>query len=539
MDKLTTELAETLRNMLPASAPAEMHEADSDGLRIRPTYHVAGGERPGHFPFTRGKNENGYLDNLWVMGQYSGYATPRETNQRFRALLEAGQTGLSIALDLPTQMGLDSDASLAEGEIGKVGTPIDTVEDLIALLDGLPLERVRQIRTSANAIGPIFTAFLVVALKELGADTAKFRVMLQNDPLKEFSARGTYIFPPRPSVQLAVDVIEYFASNLPHWEPIEFCGYHYRDSGASLVQEVALATLNGLAYLDMAVERGVKVESFVGSLFIFLSTGVDVLRECAKLRAARRLWAKLLHERYGVPKEISAINVFVYTLGSVLAAQEPLNNVVRVTLETLAAVLGGAQTIATSSYDEALGLPSLEAAQLALRTQQIVAYESGLASAVDPIGQASYVEELTDQIEAAVLSYASWLAEQGGAIECLGNGLIQREIADAAYRYQASVESGERVVVGVNRFRSAASPIRAFAVPQEMAAIQVASLRKVRESRSSAAVAAALSRVSDDAVNGKNSIPSLIQAARARATLGEIVGCLKSVHGEYDEPGGF
>ena len=539
MDKVTTELAETLRNMLPASAPAEMPEPDSDGLRIRPTYQVAGGERPGHFPFTRGKNENGYLDNLWVMGQYSGYATPRETNQRFRALLEAGQTGLSIALDLPTQMGLDSDAPLAEGEVGKVGTPIDTVEDLIALLDGLPLERVRQIRTSANAIGPIFTAFLLVALEELGADTAKFRVMLQNDPLKEFSARGTYIFPPRPSVQLAVDVIEYFASNLPHWEPIEFCGYHYRDSGASLVQEVALATLNGLAYLDMAVERGVKVESLVGSLFIFLSTGVDVLRECAKLRAARRLWAKLLHERYDVPKERSAINVFVYTLGSVLAAQEPLNNVVRVTLETLAAVLGGAQTIATSSYDEALGLPSLEAAQLALRTQQIVAYESGLATAVDPIGQASYVEELTDQIEAAVLSYASWLAEQGGAIECLDNGLIQREIAEAAYRYQGSLESGERVVVGVNRFRSAASPIRAFAVPREMAAIQVASLQEVRESRSTAAVAAALSRVSDDAVNGKNSISSLIQAARARATLGDIVGCLKSVHGEYDEPGRF
>jgi methylmalonyl-CoA mutase, N-terminal domain len=539
MDRRVGDLAEALKNMLPSSSSTEAPDVDDDGLAIRPSYYVADGERPGRFPFTRGKYEHGYLENLWVMGQYSGYATPSETNRRFRNLLEAGQTGLSIALDLPTQMGLDSDSPLAEGEVGRVGSPIDTVEDLVALLDGLPLNKVRQIRTSANAIGPIFAAFLLVALEELGADTDKFRVMLQNDPLKEFSARGTYIFPPRASAALAVDVIEYFANNLPHWEPIEFCGYHYRDSGASLVQEVALATLNGLAYLDMAVERGVKVESFVGSLFIFLSTSVDVLRECAKIRAARRLWAKLLHERYHVPKEISAINVFVYTLGSVLTAQEPLNNVVRVTLETLAAVLGGAQTIATSSYDEALGLPSLEAAQLALRTQQIVAYESGLAQAVDPLGQAPYVEEVTDQIEAAVLRYTSWLAGQGGAIECLESGLIQREISEAAYRYQVSIESGERVVVGVNKFRSAAPAIRAFVVPQETAAIQVAALRRVRESRSSAAVADALSQVSDAVGSGRNSIPSLIQAARARATLGEVVSCLKSIHGEYTQAGGF
>jgi methylmalonyl-CoA mutase, N-terminal domain len=529
-----TDLTAMLHDLLPCIDADTEEPLDDDGLPTVPAFFVAEGERPGEFPYTRGKQEVGYRDNLWVMGQYSGFATPSETNRRFRDLLQAGQTGLSIALDLPTQMGLDSDAVLAADEIGRVGSPIDTVDDLIHLLDGLPFEKVRQIRTSANSIGPIFAAFLIVALEELGVDGKTFRVMLQNDPLKEYSARGTYIFPPQTSVKLAVDVIEYFAANMPHWEPIEFCGYHYRDSGTTLVQEVGLATLNGLEYLDRAVERGVSIETFTPSLFIFLSTSVNFLREAAKIRAARRLWARLLNTRYGVQPSAAAINVFVYTLGSALTAQEPVNNIVRVTLETLGAVLGGAQTIATSSYDEALGLPSAEAAKIALRTQQIIAYESGIVDSVDPLGGSPYIEAVTKQIETAVVRYIIRLVEGGGAVEGIESGFIQNEIAASAYKDQLRMENGEKAIVGMNKFRSeASSPVDAFLVPAEMAAMQLKSLRDVRASRSDQTVKEALNGVLEAARRHKNLILPLIDAARARASLGEIVGGLKSVYGEY------
>jgi methylmalonyl-CoA mutase N-terminal domain/subunit len=535
----SADLTTMLRDLLPSIDADAEEPVDDDGFANVPAFFVAEGERPGEFPFTRGKQESGYRENLWVMGQYSGFATPSETNRRFRDLLQAGQTGLSIALDLPTQMGLDSDASLAADEIGRVGSPIDTVDDLVYLLDGLPFEKVRQIRTSANSIGPIFAAFLLVALEELGVDGKAFRVMLQNDPLKEYSARGTYIFPPRASVKLAVDVIEYFAANMPRWEPIEFCGYHYRDSGTTLVQEVALATLNGLEYLDRAVERGISIETFTPSLFIFLSTSVNFLREAAKIRAARRLWARLLSNRYGVQPSAAAINVFVYTLGSALTAQEPINNIVRVTLETLGAVLGGAQTIATSSYDEALGLPSTEAAKIALRTQQIIAYESGVVDSVDPLGGSPYIEAMTRQIETAVVRYIIRLVEGGGAVEGIESGFIQSEIAASAYRDQLRMENGEKAVIGMNKFRSeASSPVDAFLVPAEMSDIQLRNLRDVRASRSDQAAKEALNGVIEAAQKDRNVIPPLIDAARARVTLGEIVGCLKSVYGEYAESSG-
>ncbi len=539
---MTSSSVESLSELLRrwsthAPAPAvrpSVERSTSAGIPLARWY---GDEAPGTFPFTRGRSATGYADGLWVMGMYSGYGTPRETNDRFRRLLEAGQTGLSVALDLPTQMGLDSDHPLADGEVGKVGTPLDTVDDLVQLLDGLPLDRVLQMRTTANAIGPIFAAFVLVALEELGVDPRSLRVMLQNDPLKEFCARGTFIFPPEPSLKLAVDVIEHFAEQLPHWEPIEFCGYHVRDAGGTAVDEVAIATANGIAYLDEARGRGLDVAAITHSLYLFLSTSVDVFEEAAKLRAARRLWARLLHERYGVPEEHAAISIFVYTLGGALTAQEPLNNVVRVAYETLAAVLGGVQTLATSSYDEALGLPTPAAAHLALRTQQIAAHESGATKVVDPLGGSAYVEELTDRIEAEIVAALVEITEEGGAVAALDSGLLSRRIADAAYAQQQRVESGDHAVVGVNVHATEPEAIGdVFKVPVALQTAQRTALDERRAARDGQAAADALGHVSTAVREGRNSVPPIVEAARARATLGEITAAISSVVGSYRAP---
>jgi methylmalonyl-CoA mutase N-terminal domain/subunit len=529
------ELLRRWSRQTPApGAPPSVAHSTSAGI---PLAHWYGDEAPGAFPFTRGRSATGYADGLWVMGMYSGYGTPSETNARFRRLLEAGQTGLSVALDLPTQMGLDSDHPLADGEVGKVGTPLDTVDDLIELLDGLPLDRVLQMRTTANAIGPIFAAFVLVALDELGVDPGSLRVMLQNDPLKEFCARGTFIFPPEPSLKLAVDVIEHFANELPHWEPIEFCGYHVRDAGGTAIDEVAIATANGIAYLDEARGRGLDVTAIARSLYLFLSTSVDVFEEAAKLRAARRLWARLLSERYGVPEEHAAISIFVYTLGGALTAQEPLNNVVRVAYETLAAVLGGVQTLATSSYDEALGLPTPAAAHLALRTQQIAAHESGATKVVDPLGGSAYVEELTDRIESEIVLALLEITEHGGAVAALESGLLARRIADAAYAQQQRLESGEHAVVGVNVHAVDPEGIgEVFKVPFELQAAQRSALAARRGDRDARAADDALAEVTAAVGGGRNCIPSIVAAARARATLGEITGAIGAVVGSYRAP---
>lgn len=512
--------------------PAADGEPSSSARLPLPLFYEGESGSPGEYPFSRGRHAHGYRDDFWVMGQYSGYGTPKETNARFRRLLDAGQSGLSIALDLPTQMGLDSDHPLAAGEVGKVGAPLDTVDDLIMLLDGLPLERVRQLRTTANAIGPIFAGFTIVALEELGVDPADLRVMLQNDPLKEFSARGTYIFPPAASLTLAVDVVEHFATHLQHWEPIEFCGYHIRDAGGTAVQELGFATANGIAYLDEAQRRGVGIAGLAHSLYLFLAAGVDIFEEAAKLRAARRIWAKLLHERYDVPAADAAINLFVYTLGGALTAQEPLNNVVRVAYETLAAVLGGVQTLATSSYDEALGLPTPAAAHLALRTQQIAAHESGAALVTDPLGGSYYVEALTDALEAKTIECVLEVVEAGGAVAALESGAVAGAIAQSAFEFQTRVERGEQKVVGVNVHRVDAEPVReVFKVRAELQVEQQESLAARRATRDARAVETALSRVAEVVADGGNSVPPIVDAARARATLGEITQALGSVHG--------
>jgi len=529
------ELKELLRKWAGSSAdafPGDSGQLSSSSRLQLPLYFADGGAVPGEYPFARGRDPHGYRDDFWVMGQYSGYGTPKETNERFRRLLGAGQSGLSIALDLPTQMGLDSDHPLADGEVGKVGAPLDTVDDLVLLLDGLPLELVRQLRTTANAIGPIFAAFVLVALEELAVDPETLRVMLQNDPLKEFSARGTYIFPPAPSLTLAVDVVEYFATHVPHWEPIEFCGYHIRDAGGTAIQEVGFATANGIAYLDEAQRRGVDIAGLVHSLFLFLAAGVDVFEEAAKLRAARRLWARILHERYEVPAEDAAINLFVYTLGGALTAQEPLNNVVRVAYEALAAALGGVQTLATSSYDEALGLPSPAAAHLALRTQQIAAHESGATRVVDPLGGSFYVEALTDALESKTIQCVLEIVEAGGAVAALESGSVAAAIADSAFDYQRRVESGDQKVVGVNVHRVEAEPVReVFTVRAEFQAEQRAALAQRRSVRDEDAVQRALATVREVVAGGGNSVPPIIDAVRVRATLGEITQSLGAVFG--------
>ena len=546
----------------PATAPAgsnltvtsEPPETTDDGrvaqtrsrIPVHPLYTAADLERrgfdagtdlgpPGEFPFTRGIRPGMYRDQLWVMGQYSGYGTPRATNERIRNLLAQGQEGFSIALDLPTQMGLDSDHVLAHGEVGKVGVPISTVDDMIELLDGIALDKVRQIRTTANAIGPIAVGLFVVAAEELGYLPEQFKVMLQNDVLKEYVARGTYIFPPAVGVKLSVDVIEYCANNLPHWEPIEFCGYHIRDAGSNAVQEVAFAMANGFAYIDVALARGMQIDDIGRHFYLFLSTHLDLFEEVAKLRAARRVWARLLRSRYGASDRSCQLNLFVYTLGSQQTLQEPLNNIVRIGYQALAAVLGGAQTLATTAFDEAVQLPSPEAGRIALRTQQILAYETGVTLTPDPLAGSYFVESLTAEIEEAVIAKIAEIDELGGAVRALEMGFISSEIDEESFRQQRMVEDGSQVVVGVNRFQTGASESvhHRVAIDGIVEREQVDRLRFSRQNRDAVVVTAALDMVARDAAAGLNTVPAVIDALRARATIGEIVASLKDVWGVH------
>jgi len=501
-----------------------------------PSYFVANnGERPGEFPFSRSLTERGYLDDLWVMGMYSGYASPKETNARFKALLNAGQTGLSIALDLPTQIGIDSDDPLALGEVGKVGVPLNTVEDMLTLLEDLPINQIQQMRSTANAIGPIFTAFAIAALEELKIDPRSFRLFLQNDPLKEFPARGTWIFPPAASLRFAVDVIEYFASHHSNWQPIQFCGYHVRDAGGTVVQEVAVAMANGLAYVEEAVRRGVRIADLAPTLFFFLSSSIDVFEEAAKFRATRRIWARLLRERYGLPPAMCGIKIFAYTLGGALVAQEPHNNITRIAYEALAAVLGGVQTLATSSWDEAHSLPSEQAAHLSLRAQQILAHETGVTNVVDPLGGSYYVETLTERLESEIAGYVADILERGGAVAAIESGFIEDELAKSAFRDHEDIRSGRRLIVGVN-FKpqtGAADQNLSFALSSTVADEAIAGLRRVKARRDGERVERALNTVRDAAKQGRNTIPALIEAARARATVGEMTQSLASVVGRH------
>jgi len=486
-------------------------------------------EQPGEFPYTRGIAAD---PQPWIMGQYAGFGTPAQSNERFRRLLDAGVTGFSVALDLPTQLGMDSDDPRSRGEVGRVGVAIDSLDDIETLLAGIPLEKVTQVRTTANSIGYLWAALFTALAERRGTDPDEFGLFIQNDVLKEFIARGTQIFPPGPSLKLAVDTIEHCVRRTPRWVPLAMSGYHIAESGGDAAQEVGYTFANAVAYLDEVTRRGVPIDAVAPTLFTFLSVGIDFLDEIAKLRAARRVWAQLVRTRYGARDPRSEqLRIFAFTAGSSFTAQQPLNNTVRAAVEALAAALSGVQTLHVSAYDEALGVPTEAAATLALRTQQIIAFETGVAGTVDPLGGAEEVERRTDATERRIRDVLDGVRQRGGALACIESGHFARELADAAYRRTQAVETGERVVVGVNRFPSATDPLEVFTVDPELESERVAAVAAVRARRDAAAVRRALAGLTEAARAGDNVVPACVTAVRAYATVGEVVGALREVYG--------
>jgi methylmalonyl-CoA mutase, N-terminal domain len=489
--------------------------------------------RPGEFPFTRGPYPNMYTGRVWTMRQYAGFGTAQETNLRFRQLLAAGQMGLSTAFDLPTQMGYDSDHPMAQGEVGRVGVAIDTVEDLAALFRDIPLDRVSTSMT-INATAAVLLAMYVVVGEEGGIARSRLTGTVQNDVLKEYIARGTYIYPAQPSLRLVADIFRFVADEKMGFNPISISGYHMREAGATAVQEVGFTLANALEYVRVAVEAGLGVDSFGPRLSFFFASHNDLFEEAAKFRAARRLWARLVRDRFQAGDATARMRFHTQTGGVTLQAQQPFNNVVRVAVQALAAVLGGTQSLHTNGYDEALALPSEASATLALRTQQVLAYESGIAGVVDPLAGSYYVESLTDSIEKGALRLIQQVDELGGAARAIERGFFQDAIARSAYDLQKAQEAGDRVVVGVNRFTDDSPPL-AIATPDFSAleAQQRRRLAQVKAGRDSAAVHAALSGLRENAAGQDALMPAIITAVRARATLGEISDTLRAVWGVY------
>jgi methylmalonyl-CoA mutase N-terminal domain/subunit len=492
--------------------------------------------RPGEFPFTRGVQPTMYRGRLWTMRQYAGFATAEETNRRFRYLLEQGQTGLSVAFDLPTQMGYDSDAREAEGEVGRVGVPIASLADMETLLAGIPLGEVSTSMT-INSTAAILLALYVAAAEKQGVSRDRISGTTQNDILKEYIARGTYIYPPRPSMRLVTDIFEFGARELPRWNTISISGYHMREAGATAAQELAFTLADGIAYVEAAVARGLDVDDFAGRLSFFFAAWSELFEEVAKFRAARRMWARIVKDRFGASNIRSMTCRFhVQTAGSSLTAQSIDNNVVRTTVQALAAVLGGAQSLHTNSRDEALALPTEESARLALRTQQILAHEAGVTETPDPLAGSYYVETLTNELETAAQAYLDEIEAMGGTLAAIEGGFQQRQIQEAAFRVQREIERGDRIVVGVNKYRdegASTPPIQRIDPEGERGQIQ--RLRRVRAERDPAAWEAALRRLEDAAKGGDNLLPPLIEAVGAYATVGEISNQLRAAWGEHRE----
>jgi len=489
---------------------------------------------PGEFPFTRGIHSTGYRGRLWTMRQYAGFGTAEESNKRYKYLLEQGQTGLSVAFDLPTQVGYDSDHPLAEGEVGKAGVPVSSLKDMEILFDGIPLGKVSTSMT-INATAPQVLAMYFAIAEKQGVALDSVRGTVQNDILKEYAARGTYIYPPEPSMRLVTDIIEYCLKNAPNFNTISISGYHVREAGATAVQELAFTLANGIAYVEAAVKRGLPVDSFAPRISFFFACHNDFFEEIAKFRAARRLWARTMKERFGAKNtESLLLRYHVQTSGCTLTAQQPFNNIVRVTMQALAAVLGGAQSLHTNSFDEALALPSETAVMTALRTQQVIAYESGVANTVDPLGGSYFVEYLTNKIEEESLEYIEKIDEMGGAPSAIQKGFYQKEIADSAYRYQREIEGRKRTIVGLNEFVTDAKvPIKILRIDPEAEKRQIERLRKVRAERSGKKVKEALEKLRKAAEGKENLMPFLLEAVKAYATNGEISDSLREVFGEY------
>ena len=492
---------------------------------------------PGEFPFTRGVQPTMYRGRFWTMRQYAGFGTAEESNKRYKYLLNHGQTGLSVAFDLPTQIGYDSDDPMSIGEVGKVGVAIDSLKDMEILFDGIPLDKVSTSMT-INAPAAVLLAFYIAVAEKQGVAKNTIRGTIQNDILKEYIARGTFIFPPGPSLRLITNIFEYCSSQIPKWNSISISGYHIREAGSTAVQEVAFTLADGIEYINAALGAGLNIDEFAGGLSFFFNAHNDLLEEVAKFRAARRIWAKIMKDKFGAKKPKSMMLRFhTQTGGSTLTAQQPDNNVVRVTIQTLAAVLGGTQSLHTNSRDEALGLPTEEAVQVALRTQQIVAHESGVTNSIDPLAGSYFVESLTDKIEKEVWLYLDKIEQLGGMVKAIEAGYIQKEIQNAAYKYQQEIEKKERIIVGVNEFKVADESFpEILKVDPAIRRLQSDKLNKLKSERNNTIVKKILSDLHDTAKNpNDNLMPVILDAVKAYATLGEICGVLREGFGEYRE----
>lgn len=489
---------------------------------------------PGEYPFTRGIQPNMYRGRFWTMRQYAGFGTAEDTNRRYRYLLEQGQTGLSVAFDLPTQIGYDSSNSIAEGEVGKVGVAIDSIKDMATLFDGIPLDKVSTSMT-INAPATVLLAMYVVVAEENGIAPSKLNGTIQNDILKEYSSRGTYIYPPKPSMRLITDTFEYCSKEIPNWNPISISGYHIREAGSTAVQEVAFTLANAIAYVETAIKAGLQVDDFGPRLSFFFNAHLNFLEEIAKFRAARRLWARIMTERFGAKKpKTKMLRFHTQTAGVTLTAQQPMNNVVRVAWQALSAVLGGTQSLHTNSMDEALALPTEQSAQLALRTQQLIAYESGVADTVDPLGGSYYIESLTDEIEKRAMELIAKIDEIGGAVAAVESGYIQKEIQESAYVYQKQIESCERTVVGMNKFQVKETSSRELLqVDASIRDVQIKKINEVRNSRDARKAQTTLEELKKTASGTGNLMPPILNCVRARCTLGEICDTMRGIFGEY------
>jgi len=511
---------------------------NDSGLPLKPVYTAedrrAEEPAPGSFPFTRGIHKDMYRGRLWTMRQYAGFGTAAESNERYRFLLKQGQTGLSVAFDLPTQIGYDSDDPMANGEVGKVGVAIDSLQDMEILLDGIPLEKVSTSMTINATAAMLLLLYQLVAEKQ-GCPPEKITGTVQNDILKEYAARGTYIFPPKPSMRLITDLFAYCARELPNWNTISISGYHMREAGSTAAEEIALTLSHAVAYVEAAQAAGLSVDAFAPRVSFFFACHMDFFEEVAKFRAARRMWARIMRDRFHAADQRSqALRFHTQTGGVTLTAQQPLNNIVRTTLEAISAVLGGTQSLHTNAYDEALGLPSQNAAEIALRTQQVIGYETAVPYVADPLGGSFYVESLTDRVEDEALAMMAEIDELGGAVSCIESGWTQRRIADSAYRLQQRVESGERAVVGVNRYTDTDSrPVEIMKVSPHHQAEQTRALEKLRARRSKAVVDRHMRELEHAARGGDNLMVPLKAALADYVTIGECCAVLRGVFGEY------
>ncbi|MBB5648979.1 methylmalonyl-CoA mutase [Pedobacter cryoconitis] len=507
----------------------------SSGIEIKATYTLAQPmtEKPGQFPYTRGIQKDMYRGRLWTMRQYAGFSTAEESNKRYHYLLKQGTMGLSVAFDLPTQIGYDSDHEMSEGEVGKVGVAIDSLKDIETLFDGIELEKITTSMT-INATASILLAMYIALAKKQGADIRQISGTIQNDILKEYAARGTYIYPPKPSMRIITDIFEYCSKEVPKWNTISISGYHIREAGSTAVQELAFTMANGKAYLNAALEKGLDINIFAKRLSFFFNCHNNFFEEIAKFRAARRMWANITKNLGATDEKAQMLRFHTQTGGSTLTAQQPMNNIVRVTNQAMAAVLGGTQSLHTNGFDEALSLPTEAAAKIALRTQQVIAFESGVTETVDPLAGSFFVENLTNEIEAAAQLYIDKIDAMGGSVNAIENGYIQNEIADAAYAYQVEIEEATRVIVGVNKFTQEKEGITdTLRIDESIRTIQTDKINKLKKERNNEDVAIALANLRKGAESTENLMPLILTAVEAYATLGEIADVLRSVFGAY------